>query len=150
MPISLEVRKQQQLFPPPFYILLCIFASFFFPTDYHGQFIGAPFFKLVLYGSKTTREAFVVDIDPDSGFPKGPAVPIPVINNGFQPERRNRPALALMHGDPFRLFVFGGWKVDSDPPVASAGLRCLTFRVPVSGMLLVVEGWGVFLNAFLC
>jgi hypothetical protein len=55
-----------------------------------------------------------------------------VANTGFQPERRNRPASALMHGDPFRLFVFGGWKVDADPPVASAGLRCLTFRVPFS------------------
>jgi hypothetical protein len=53
-------------------------------------------------------------------------------NAAFQPERRNRPASAVMNGDPFRMFVFGGWKLDSDPPVASAGLRCLTFRVPPS------------------
>ena len=100
--------------------------------DYTGHFIGAPFFKLILYGSKTTRETYSVDIDPESGLPRGPAQLFNVYNNGFQPERRNRPASALMFGDPFRLFVFGGWKIDADPPVASAGLRCLTFRVPVS------------------
>ena len=41
----------------------------------------------------------------------------------------------LMYGDPFRLFVFGGWKIDSDPPIASAGLRCLTFHIPVSDIV---------------
>lgn len=77
-----------------------------------------------MYGSKTTRDTLMVDIDPEHGTPKGPAVVLPVshASAAFQPERRNRPASALMYGDPFRMFVFGGWKIDADPPVASGTL----------------------------
>ena len=103
--------------------------------DFCAHFIGAPYYKVLLYGSKSTRDTFYLDIDPESGFPRGPAQVFRLQNNNFQPERRNRPASALMFGEPLRLFVFGGWKVDSDPPVASAGLRCFSFRVPVSDII---------------
>jgi hypothetical protein len=43
-----------------------------------GHFIGPPFYKLVLYGSKMTRDTLVVDIDPEHGTPRGPAVVLPV------------------------------------------------------------------------